>query len=145
MPDWDDVFSYSTSKVVKVRHKWLGIIQKSMMLMVIFYIGAVLVYLKKGYLATGAPVGKVTKFLHVDPSNTLPITSLPYCKQNPEATTDLKLPCVSWDPWDTRLVIASRRLPYASSCPSSPAALATDDDGVAQRSSRAIHHDCHAH
>ena len=57
--DWDRIFKYKTFKMVKMVDARLGLLNYSIMLMIILYIGLFVIWYKRGYLEMEVSVGQV--------------------------------------------------------------------------------------
>lgn len=108
--DLDDIFAFETFKVVRVRHRVLGIIHKILwVLVVLYYVLYVMIYQQK-YMKHDSPVGFVTANAlpsgdetnnvrnPVSPDPTLNfMDNKPYCRQSGNACERPKcLPCANF-------------------------------------------------
>eukprot|EP01113_Clastostelium_recurvatum_P036421 TRINITY_DN5187_c0_g1_i3.p1 TRINITY_DN5187_c0_g1~~TRINITY_DN5187_c0_g1_i3.p1 ORF type:complete len:271 (+),score=34.87 TRINITY_DN5187_c0_g1_i3:65-877(+) len=98
MPQWSEIFAYSTVKVVKIRDARLGILHYIFILVIIAYISIYSIAYEKHYLKTEAPIGSVRLNL-MQSHHLTPSTQLNYCAQTNR--TELNgfeiYPCVYWD------------------------------------------------
>eukprot|EP00296_Roombia_truncata_P007733 JP446185.1.p1 GENE.JP446185.1~~JP446185.1.p1 ORF type:complete len:408 (+),score=87.64 JP446185.1:30-1253(+) len=97
MVDWDDVLAYNTVKIVRVRHKWVGLFHKLSLLVIFIYIVLYEIILQEGYYLRETPHGAVQLSL-MPPDSRLTIPVLPYCDQTQEARpySPTSLRCVNW-------------------------------------------------
>jgi len=93
--DWDDLLSYNTVKVVRIRDRRLGALHITFMAGIVLYIVVYSIVLNKGYLKVETPMGSIRASL-LKPS--VAQTNFPYCSNqgNPNASL-LPLPCEYWD------------------------------------------------
>ncbi|KAF2071100.1 hypothetical protein CYY_007586 [Polysphondylium violaceum] len=93
--DWDDILSYNTVKVVRIRDRRLGILHITFMASIVIYIVIYSIILNKGYLNLETPVGSIRASL-LKPSQSQ--TNFPYCSNqaNPNPNI-LPLKCEYWD------------------------------------------------
>jgi len=96
MVDYDELFSYSTVKIVKIRDRRLGILHYLFMLTIFAYILGYQVLSSKKYLALEQPVGTIRSSLKAPnwyPNATF--NSYPLCQNNSDNAT-----CIAWDGTD---------------------------------------------
>jgi len=87
MVDWDNILSYATVKIVRIKEKRLGLIHYGLLLVILIYIVIVTILIQKRYLLTEQPIGTVRTSLlapenRTPPANRTAATLLPYCIQN---------------------------------------------------------------
>ena len=81
--DWDDICAFKTYKTVNVRHKWLGIVYYSAMLLIVVYTVAYRVVWLRGYEAPVSVAGAIRSSVQAPPAGELPpVAELPYCTQS---------------------------------------------------------------
>ena len=105
--DPDDVFSYSTIKVVKVRDRILGMTYYSFLFAIVVYVVIYAIVLQKGYLLRVPVSGESSFFVKYpnDKESTRPAlpepTTLPYCSQSSlPYLPDQKQTCGYFEPDD---------------------------------------------
>eukprot|EP01119_Soliformovum_irregulare_P002605 TRINITY_DN12853_c0_g1_i1.p1 TRINITY_DN12853_c0_g1~~TRINITY_DN12853_c0_g1_i1.p1 ORF type:complete len:378 (-),score=90.86 TRINITY_DN12853_c0_g1_i1:39-1172(-) len=81
MPNWNELLSYSTVKIVKIRDWRLGLLHYVCMFGIICYIFLYAVWWKQGYLEKENPEGGIRASLQA-PANLSSVASYPYCLQN---------------------------------------------------------------
>ncbi|EGG13721.1 putative purinergic receptor [Cavenderia fasciculata] len=94
--DWDNIFSYQTVKIVKIRDKRLGILHLLFITGIVIYIVLGTIFFQKRYLATEAPIGSIRSSL-LAPTYRDPTP--PYCTSSGNTTYNgfPTMPCQYWD------------------------------------------------
>ena len=111
--DPDDVFAYSTLKIVKIRDRYLGLMHYTFMILIFTYIVGIQIVYFQSYLKSETPVGTVKLSLrrpqYPDPCGDPPLQpcqgnantppdQLPYCvNSNAPYPNGDKLVCYYWD------------------------------------------------
>ncbi|KAN0053164.1 hypothetical protein ACTA71_006688 [Dictyostelium dimigraforme] len=99
--DWDDIFQYSTVKIVRIRDRRLGILHLTFLVGIIAYIVVYSAIIKKGYLFTEVPIGSVRTSLKAP--NTF-ATNLTYCSNQVHQDTYPFTPLIC-NYWDEQLAL----------------------------------------
>jgi len=91
--DPDNLFSYNTAKIVRIRDRRLGLLYYLALAGIVFYIAIWVIILQKGYLGTEVPVGSVRLSFRrpynaagTNPQPT-PVDLLKYCAQTAAETS----------------------------------------------------------
>lgn len=84
--DWDEVFSYRTAKVVRVRDRRVGLLRIFLLLPIVAYIVGFVVIWNKGYLKHEEPQGTLELGL-VTPDKMIMLDSHDYCSQSSGSTS----------------------------------------------------------
>ncbi|KAK3279779.1 hypothetical protein CYMTET_12355 [Cymbomonas tetramitiformis] len=80
--DWDDVFAYSTSKIVRIRHRFLGAFYYLAMLVIVAVIFGYYVAYMKGYYEYIAPTGDVEASVTQPVKPLQNVSSVAYCNNS---------------------------------------------------------------
>ncbi|KAK5574854.1 hypothetical protein RB653_010108 [Dictyostelium firmibasis] len=99
--DWDDIFQYSTVKVVRIRDRRLGILHLLFLVGIVAYIVIYSAIVKKGYLFTEVPIGSVRTSLKAP--NTF-ASNLTYCL-NQNSTEKYQWTPLECNYWDEQLAL----------------------------------------
>ncbi|KAM9996721.1 hypothetical protein ACTFIZ_001669 [Dictyostelium cf. discoideum] len=100
--DWDDLFQYSTVKIVRIRDRRLGILHLSFLVGIIAYIVVYSAIIKKGYLFTEVPIGSVRTSLKSP--NTF-ATNLTYCANQQHSGSTYPFTPLDCNYWDEQLAL----------------------------------------
>jgi len=79
--DPDDLFAYSTIKLVTIRDRRLGILHYLFMLAIFVYIIVYTIIIQQRYLKTEVPFGSIRATLR-EPAEFVDAATIPYCLQN---------------------------------------------------------------
>eukprot|EP00727_Mastigamoeba_balamuthi_P001432 m51a1_g11286 putative p2x receptor (291) ;mRNA; r:30589-31959 len=93
----DDLLSYETVHVVRIRDKRLAVLHYLCMLSVLLYIGLYTIFWQKRYLLLEQPSGTV-RVNALKPASYVPMAELPYCSQSAGANRSGWVhECTLWD------------------------------------------------
>ena len=94
--DWDEVLSYETIAVVKIRDRRLGILYYTFLMAITIYVIIYQVIVQQGYLIKEPPIGGSIRISVKPPvfSEIGPLSKLSYCDLNSDGSPHSKPKCV---------------------------------------------------
>jgi hypothetical protein len=80
--DWDDLFAYTTTRSVTVRHRYLGLTYYSLLILVLVYIFGIQIALEKKYNVQLDVDGSIQANVEgVGAAALVPLSELDYCNR----------------------------------------------------------------